>query len=123
MVVSNFWEAEGSEAGIGVALWENETQVVRAGVLRVGYCGTIKKNLGRFNDIFEIEAIGLLILLENFPDLFRGSLWLYFLDNAAALSNLVKGSSSVIQGDILIGARWSREQRLQVFPWFDRVDS
>ena len=28
-------DGEGSEAGIGVALWENETQVVRAGVLRV----------------------------------------------------------------------------------------
>ena len=43
---------------------------------------------------FEIEAVGPLVLLENFPDLFRGSLWLHFLDNAAALSNLVNGSSS-----------------------------
>ena len=33
-------------------------------------------------------------LTENFPDLFRGSLWLH----------LVNGSSSVIQGDILIDA-------------------
>ena len=81
-----------------------------------------QKNLSRFSDILKIEAIGPLILLENFPDLFRGSLWLHFLDNAAALSNLVNGSSSVIQGDILIGATWSQVQRLQVFPWFDRVD-
>ena len=73
--------------------------------------------------IFEIEAVGPFILLENFPDLFRGSLWLHFLDNAAALSNLVNGSSSVIQGHILIGATWSQIQRLQVFPWFDPVDS
>ena len=70
---------------------------------------------------FEIEeAVGPLVLLENFPVLF---LWLHFLDNKAALSNLVNGSSSVIQGDILIGATWSQVQRLQVFPWFDRVDS
>ena len=82
-----------------------------------------QKNLGRFNDIFEIEAIGPVVLLENFPDVFWDSLWLHFLDNAAALSNLVNGSSSVIQGDILIGATWSQVQRLQVFPWFDRVDS
>ena len=81
------------------------------------------EKLGRFNDIFEIEAVGPLVLLENFPDQFRGSLWLHFLDNAAALSNLVNGSSSVIQGDILIGATWSQIQRLQVFPWFDSVDS
>ena len=82
--------------------------MVRAGVLRVPEEVRIlwdhQKNLGRFNDIFEIEAIGPLILLENFPDLFRGSLWLHFLDNAAALSNFVNGSSSVVQGDILIGA-------------------
>ena len=101
--------------------------MVRAGVLRVPEEVRIlwdqQKNLGRFNDIFEIEAIGPLILLESFPDLFRCSVWLHFLDNAAALSKLVNGSSSVIQGDILIGATWSRVQRLQVFPWFDRVDS
>ena len=52
--------------------------------------------------IYEIEAVGPLVLLENVPNWFRGSLWLHFLDNAAALSILVNGSSSVIQGDILI---------------------
>ena len=39
-------------------------------------------------------------------------------DNAAALSSLVNGSSSAMQGDILIGATWSQVQRLQVFQWF-----
>ena len=125
--IVSYSDGEGSEAGVGVALWENETQVVRAGVLRVPEEVRIlwdhQKNLVRFNDIFEIAAVGPLILLENFPDLFRGSLWLHFLENAAALSNLVNGSSSVIQEDILIGATWSQVQRLQVFPWFDRVDS
>ena len=125
-IVSNS-DGEGSEAGVGLALWENKTQVVRAGVLRVPEEVRIlwdrQKNLVRFNDMFEIEAIGPLFLLENFPDVSRYSLWLHILDNAAALSNLVNGSSSVIQGDILIGATWSQVQRLQVFPWFDRVDS
>ena len=125
--IVSYSDGEGSEAGVGVALWENETQVVRAGVFRVPEEVRIlwnrQKNLGRFNDIFEIEAVGPLVLLENFPDRFRGSLWLHFLDNAAALSNLVNGSSSVIQGDILIGATLSQLQRLQVFPWFDCVDS
>ena len=32
-----------------------------------------QKNFGRFNDIFEIEAVGPLVLLENFLDLFRFS--------------------------------------------------
>ena len=91
---------------------------MRAGVLRVPEevrtLSDRQKNLGRFNDIFEIEAVGPLVLLENFPDMFRGSLWLHFLDNAAASSNLANGSSSVIQGDILIGATWSQVQRLHV---------
>ena len=88
--IVSYSDGEGSEARIGVALGENETQVVRAGVLRVPEEVRIlwdhQKNLGRFSDIFEIEAIGPLILLVNFPDL-----WLHFLDIAAALSNLVNG--------------------------------
>ena len=54
-------------------------------------------------DGLEIEAAGPLILLENFPDLFRGSLWFHF----------VYGSSSVTQGDIQIGTKWSQVQRLR----------
>ena len=125
--IVSYGDGEGSEAGVGVAFWENKTQVVRAGVLRlpeeVRILWDRQKNSGRFNEIFEIEAVGPLVLLENFPDMFRGSLWLHFLDNAAALSNLVNGSSSVIQGDILIGATWGQIQRLQVFPWFDCVET
>ena len=74
-------------------------------------------------DEFEIEAIGPLVLLENFPDRFWGSLWLHFLDNAKALSMLANGSSSVIQGDILIGTTWSQIQHLLVFPLFDRREN
>ena len=46
-----------------------------------------------------------------------------FVDNAATLSILVHGSSSITQLDILIGATWSQMQRLQVFPWFDRAEN
>ena len=46
-----------------------------------------------------------------------------FFDNAAALSILVNGSSSVIQGDILIGTTWSQIQRLLVFQWFNRMEN
>ena len=109
-------DGEGSEAGVGVALWENKTQFEYANFFvfqkKFAIVGS-SKNLGRFDDIFEIEAVGPLVLLENYPDQFRGSLWLHFLDNAAALSNLVNGSSSVIQGDILIGGTWSQIQRLR----------
>ena len=46
-----------------------------------------------------------------------------FVDNAAALSILVNGSSSVIQRDILIDTTWSQIQRLLVFQWFDRMEN
>ena len=46
-----------------------------------------------------------------------------FIDNAAALSILVNGSSSVIQGNILIGTTWSQIQRLLVFQWFNRMEN
>ena len=46
-----------------------------------------------------------------------------FVNNAAALSILVNGSSSVIQGDILIGTTWSQMQRLLVFQWFHRMEN
>ena len=48
--------------------------------------------------------MGPLVLLGNFPDLFRGSLW----------HHLVNGSLSVTQGDFLISAKWSQVQRLHV---------
>ena len=108
------------------SLMGKQTQVVQGSFVcqkKFAYFGIVRKTWVVSRTFFEIEAVGPLVLLENFPDQFRGSLWLHFLDNAAALSNLVNGSSSVIQGDILIGATWSRIQRLQVFPWFDRVDS
>ena len=79
--IVSFCDGEGSEAGVGVALWESGTQVVRAGVLRVPEEVRIlwdrQKNLVVFMTCFEIEAEGPLVLLENFPDLFRGSLWLH----------------------------------------------
>ena len=39
-----------------------------------------------------------------------------FPQSALSQFKKVNGSSSVIQGDILIGATWSQVQRLQVFP-------
>ena len=38
--------------------------------------------------IYDIEAVGPLVLLENFPDQFRGSLWLHFLEQCGSIVNL-----------------------------------
>ena len=41
--------------------------------------------LNRHNDIFEIEAVGPLVILQKYPELLRGCLWLHFVDNAAGI--------------------------------------
>ena len=51
------------------------------------------------------------------------SLWLHFIDNAAALSTLVRGASSVDSGERIAGLTWSRIVGFHCFPWFDRVES
>ena len=49
---------------------------MRAGVIRVPEEARIlwdrQKKMSRFNDIFEIEAVGPFVLLENFPEQVRG---------------------------------------------------
>ena len=82
-----------------------------------------QRSRNRWNDIFESEGVGPLVLLENYPEVLEGSLWLHFIDNAAALSSLVNGSSSVREGDVIVGETWSRIQGLKVFTWLDRVDT
>ena len=76
-----------------------------------------------YRDIFQIEAIGPLALLCTFPNLLKNSVWVHFIDNVAAEYALVKGSSSIKSGDVVIGETWRRIQKLNVAPYFDRVAS
>ena len=78
---------------------------------------------GEFNDITEIEAIGPLLILHNWPWLVRDALWIHFIDNNGALGALVKGSASVHEQDLIIGETWARIASLRSLVWFDRVDS
>ena len=77
----------------------------------------------RFNDIYEVEAIGPLLVLHNWGQELAGCLWLHFIDNAAALAMLVRGASSVMSGERIAGLTWSHVVGFGCFPWFDRVES
>jgi hypothetical protein len=64
-----------------------------------------------------------LALLQTFPKILKNSLWLHFIDNEAAQHSLVKGSSSIACGDVVVGETWKRIQQLGIYPYFDRVES
>ena len=126
-VVISYSDGEGADGQVGIALWKQGKPIGRAGVIRIPpevrarWDPTQKRS--RFNDIFAVEAVGPLLVLHNFhPDLV-GCLWLHFIDNAGALSSLVRGGSSVEYGDQITGLTWSRVVQVGCFPWFDRVDS
>ena len=117
----------GTFAQIGIAMWKQGEQRGRAGVLRVppalrDQWGRAQKE-NRYNDIFEVEAIGPLLILHNWGSDVADCLWLHFIDNAAALATLVRGSSSVMSGERIAGLTWSHVVGLRCLPWFDRVES
>ena len=75
-------------------------------------------------DIFEIEAIGPALVLHNWGHhIPQGSLWLHFIDNEAALATLVKGSSSVMSGEVITAYTHSLCADRGLWAWFDRVCS
>ena len=78
---------------------------------------------GEWRDIFEIEAVGPLLVLHNLGELIHGSLWLHFINNEAALCTLVKGSSSVMSGEVITCFTHELIAKYDLWPWFDRVDS
>ena len=80
-------------------------------------------SVGPYKDIFLVEAIGPLLVLETFPNVVKNSLWLHFIDNVGSQHALIKGSSSISSGDKVVGMTWNRIQNLKIWAYFDRVDS
>ena len=129
-VVVSYSDGEGSGDG-GVAVWHPALPKPRAAFLQVPWMlrrlwalqssRTFKGTDQR--DIFEIEAIGPLLLLDLWPELFRSVLWLHFIDNSSAQAALARGSSTVESGDAIVGLTWERIVSLRCLPWFDRVAS
>ena len=136
-IVVTYSDGEGADAAVCVAAWcyPRIGSVPWAGYLEVPrevreLWSQQKRHaaesveLGEeFRDIIEIVGVGLLVMLHSWPELFRDSLWIHFIDNNSALGGLVKGSASVRQQDLIIGHTWSLIVQLNVLVWFDRVDS
>ena len=126
--VVSYSDGEGEYAGVGVGVWFPDCTIPEAGYLQVPpEIRTLwSRQRGRgmlYNDIFEIEAIGPALILFQWGRRMKNCMWLHFIDIEGAQAALVKGSSSVHEGDIITGFTWEEIARREVFAWFDRVAS
>ena len=105
LLVVTYNDGEGGDAGVGIAAWCESLlgPVPLAGFLEVPeevrrlWCAQKESFVAHndLKDIIEIEGIGPLLILHNWPWLLRGALWIHFIDNNGALGSLVRGSASV----------------------------
>ena len=128
--VVSYSDGEGAKAGLGIAIWSSRCP---AGPL-AAFCEipmTIRKllwdrNHGKpeeMSDIYCIEAIGPLAILTTWPNILKNALWVHYIDNVASQYSLIKGSSSIAAGDVIVGETWKKIQSLGTFAYFDRVES
>ena len=130
-VVVSYSDGEGGSAGVGVALWHRSLECPVAAYLRVPREVRLlwSKARGhalpseRLNDIFSIEAVGPAVVLDQWPHLVAGEMWVHFIDNVGAQRCLVKGSSSVQAGDVIVSHTWEAVSKVQALLWVDRVGS
>ena len=122
----SYSDGEGETAGVGIALWLPDGRIL-GGFTRVP--DEIRKLWSRWGtlddirDIYQIEAVGPLLVLFNWGHLFRDHLWIHFIDNEGALASLAKGSSSVLSGEIIVGFTHELAASLGITGWYDRVDT
>ena len=128
-VYVSYSDGEGDTAGVGVALWAPG----RHGDPLAAFCKVPREVRLSWKqaldiaptstDIFEIEAIGPLMVLHLWGDVLRGRLWVHYIDNEGAQAILVKGASSVRSGQVISGYFWEQVASMGIFVWLDRVAS
>ena len=125
--VISYSDGEGADAGLGIAVWSSRCP----GGPLAAFCEVPEKirelwscqGTDERNDIYCIEAVGPLAILETWPNIVKNSMWLHFIDNVAAQYSLVRGSSSILAGDVVVGETWRKVQALNTFFYVDRVES
>ena len=122
----SYSDGEGGKAGVGVALWLPCGDVL-GGYIRVPDAlrqhWTQRSSLVEARDIFEIEAVGPLLVLWNWGNMLKDHLWVHFIDNEGSLAALAKGSSSVMSGEVIVGFTQELIAKRGIIAWFDRVDT
>ena len=128
-VVISYSDGEGESAGVGVAVWHYSQEVPVAAFLKVPREVRLLWNTAKasqlpselLSDIFHIEAVGPLIVVNQWPQLVTGELWIHFVDNEGAKACLIRGSSRIDAGDIIMGHTWKHVAQCRALLWVDRV--
>jgi hypothetical protein len=126
-LVISYSDGEGGLAGIGAGVWHPSRPKPLAVYSEVP--DMVREQWRKiqgstdYEDIFLVEALGPLLLFKAFPSVIKNCLWLHFIDNSAAEASLIRGASSSLLGDHIIGLTWSHIQRDRVWAYFDRVES
>ena len=125
--IVSYSDGEGDKAGVGIAVWFPCGRCI-GGYLQlppeVRRVWSRSSTIGRNYDIFEIEAVGLALILWNWLSTCPlNCLCIHFIDNESALASLVKGSSAVLSGECITAFTHSRIAAAGLWTWFDRIAS
>ena len=130
--VITYSDGEGGDAGVGVVIFGNFPDrsqprpvylEIPAELRELWSLQKSRSKTGATTDIFEIEAIGPLIALLEWPQLLANRPWIHFIDNAGAQQALIRGSSNSLNGDIIAGETWNYVRRIGCWLWVERVAS
>ena len=131
LTIISYSDGEGS-GGVGVAVFNHPNHSrPQAGYMRLpsvlrDLCRLIEQKLNGvadYEDIYQIEAIGPLLVLESWPDALHSCCWVHWIDNSAAQSSLINGSITIAR-EFDCGCNLdenNRNKKRRINPWFERV--
>ena len=114
--VITYSDGEGGDAGVGVVIFGKFPDgsqpkpvylEIPPELRELWSLQKSRSKTGTTTDIFEIEAIGPLIALLEWPQLLANRPWIHFIDNVGAQQALIRGSSSSLNGDVIAGETWN----------------
>ena len=120
--IVSFSDGEGT-ARVAGAIWVNGEVYATRGFAPPSIPKIFPDSEAPASHINSIEALGPLLLLPTFEELFEDALWLHVIDNSSALGSLVKGHSTGHALSSIASAFWSLATRVRAYPWFYYVPS